>query len=82
MPIATQPRLLRLVERGSSRVGVSVLDQKDELARLAELAASGDSRAIRTFVMTIGPHVLRVVRRVLGPHHPDVDDRCKRRCSP
>jgi RNA polymerase sigma factor (sigma-70 family) len=74
MPIGTQPKPLRIVARGTPRAGVSVLDQKDELARLAGLAARGDSRAIRTFVMTIGPHVLRVVRRVLGPHHPDVDD--------
>lgn len=59
--------LLRLVGGGRAA-------QPDGLADLAASAASGDRRAIRTFLLTVTPHLLRVVRRVLGAHHPDVDD--------
>ncbi|HEX6764239.1 MAG TPA: sigma-70 family RNA polymerase sigma factor [Polyangiaceae bacterium] len=37
-------------------------------------AHAGDPTAVRTFVTAIGPQILRVVRRVLGPNHPDVED--------
>ena len=46
----------------------------DELEALARRAHGGDAAAIRTFVTAIGPQILRVVRRVLGPSHPDVED--------
>jgi RNA polymerase sigma-70 factor (ECF subfamily) len=46
----------------------------DALAEVAKAAASGDRRAVRTFVLTVTPHLLRVVRRVLGADHADVDD--------
>ena len=46
----------------------------DELAELARRAQGGDAPAVRTFVTAIGPQILRVVRRVLGPGHPDVED--------
>jgi RNA polymerase sigma-70 factor (ECF subfamily) len=46
----------------------------DELEALALRAHGGDAAAIRTFVTAIGPQLLRVVRRVLGPNHPDVED--------
>jgi RNA polymerase sigma factor (sigma-70 family) len=74
MPTGEQPKHLRIVAPCSSRPTVTVQTGQDELARLADLAARGDARAIRTFVVLIGPHLLRVVRRVLGTHHPDVDD--------
>jgi len=74
MPVSQQPKHLRIVARSSFRSRVTVGAGQDELARLAGLVARGDSRAIRTFVMLIGPHLLRVVRRVIGTHHPDVDD--------
>ena len=48
--------------------------QPDALAALADAAASGDPVAVRTFLITVGPHLLRTVRRVLGSQHPDVDD--------
>jgi len=44
------------------------------LAAVAAAAGRGDTEAIRTLVLTIGPHLLRVVRKVLGAQHPDVDD--------
>jgi RNA polymerase sigma-70 factor (ECF subfamily) len=46
----------------------------DELEALALRAHTGDPVAMRTFVTAIGPQILRVVRRVLGPNHPDVED--------
>jgi len=46
----------------------------DELAPLARAAALRDPKATRTFLVTITPSLLRVVRRVIGAHHPDVED--------
>jgi len=64
---------MRLVQNVPSN-GRSAIEPYDELASVASAAASGDSGAIRTLVLTIGPHLLRVVRKVLGAQHPDVDD--------
>ncbi len=67
--------ILRLVSRSSSPAGAAVgVAQADVLADVAEAAASGDRRAIRTLLLTVTPHLLRVVRRVLGSSHTDVDD--------
>lgn len=49
-------------------------ERADALAGLARAAARGERAAIRTLLVTIGPHLLRVARRVLGAQHPDVDD--------
>src|SRR5688500_16620129 len=46
----------------------------DELARLADEAGSGSKAALRTLLTTLTPQLLRVVRRVLGPAHPDLED--------
>ena len=46
----------------------------DSLATLADAAAAGDPIAVRTFLVTVGPHLLRTVRQVLGGSHPDIDD--------
>jgi RNA polymerase sigma-70 factor (ECF subfamily) len=62
-------RFLRLV------TDEPVLPQRpDTLAALADAAVSGDRVAVRTFLVTVGPHLLRTVRRVLGAQHPDVED--------
>jgi RNA polymerase sigma-70 factor (ECF subfamily) len=74
MSLGEQTKHLRIVARGAPQQAVASVEHRDEWAGLAELAASGDERAIRTFMMLIGPHLLRVVRRVLGSHHPDIDD--------
>ena len=58
-------------ERGQLRLVVD--PAPDPLAAIADAAVIGDRRAIRTLLMTVGPHLLRVVRRVLGVQHPDVD---------
>jgi RNA polymerase sigma-70 factor (ECF subfamily) len=63
-------RLLRLV-RGAP---LEPPERLDPLAALARAAGRGDRAAIRTFLVTVGPHLLRVARRVLGAQHPDVDD--------
>jgi RNA polymerase sigma-70 factor (ECF subfamily) len=63
------PRLLRLVTGRPPRPS-----QPDALASVAAAATTGDPRAIRTFLVTVTPHLLRVVRRVLGTTHPEVDD--------
>jgi len=46
----------------------------DALADVAATAVAGDRRAVRTFLVAVTPHLIRVVRKVLGAHHPDVDD--------
>jgi RNA polymerase sigma factor (sigma-70 family) len=46
----------------------------DELAALAAAVQRGDQDALRTFLTTIVPQLLRIVRRVLGPEHPDLED--------
>src|SRR5689334_19933213 len=65
-------RALRLVRSpGSAEPEV---EPADELLPVARAAIAGDRAAVRTFLITVGPHLLRVVRRVLGARHPDVDD--------
>ena len=65
---------LRLVH-GKLPPAEPCIDQPhDELAAVATAAMVGHESAVRTFVLTIGPHILRVVRKVLGPQHPDIDD--------
>jgi RNA polymerase sigma factor (sigma-70 family) len=48
--------------------------QHDELAAVAAAAQRGDPIAVQTLVTTLMPYLLRVVRRVLGPGHPDLED--------
>jgi RNA polymerase sigma factor (sigma-70 family) len=60
-------RMLRVVGSSDPR-------RPDALSGVAEAAVSGDNAALRTLLFTLGPHLLQVVRRVLGPNHPEVDD--------
>ena len=48
--------------------------QHDELGNLATAALGGSPTALRTLLTTLVPQLLRVVRRVLGPGHPDLED--------
>jgi RNA polymerase sigma-70 factor (ECF subfamily) len=64
------PSFLRVITGGASKPATA----PDALATVARAAAEGDPRATRTFLLTVTPHLLRVVRRVLGAYHPDVDD--------
>jgi len=47
---------------------------RDELAELCKSVENGDAQALRTFLATVVPQLLRVARRVLGPSHPYVED--------
>ncbi len=48
--------------------------RRDDLTVLAAAALRGEPVALRTLLTTLVPHLLRVVRRVLGPSHPDLED--------
>jgi RNA polymerase sigma-70 factor (ECF subfamily) len=61
------PPVLRLV-------GAKGPQRPDALAGVARAAVAGDGSALRTLLLSIGPHVLHVVRRILGPNHPEIDD--------
>jgi RNA polymerase sigma factor (sigma-70 family) len=47
---------------------------EDELLPLAHAAIDGDVVALRTLLTAVAPSILRVVRRVIGGWHPDVED--------
>jgi len=47
---------------------------EDELLPLARAAIDGNEVALRTLLTTVAPNILRVVRRVIGGSHPDVED--------
>ena len=61
------PPVLRLV-------GAKTPERPDALAGVARAAVAGDGSAVRTLLLSIGPHILHVVRRILGPNHPEIDD--------
>ena len=48
--------------------------QTDDLAPLVASCRQGDAAATKTLLATLGPSMLQMIRRVLGPSHPDVDD--------
>jgi RNA polymerase sigma factor (sigma-70 family) len=48
--------------------------RSDPLAGLAAEALRGDRASVRTLLSTLGPHLLKITRRVLGAAHADVDD--------
>jgi RNA polymerase sigma factor (sigma-70 family) len=54
--------------------GVAERSRPDQLFELASGAAGGNAEAAATLVLHVGGSMLRVVRKVLGRRHPDVDD--------
>ncbi len=46
----------------------------DDLAPLVQRCQRSERDAIRTLVVTLGPTMLQMVRRVLGPGDPDAED--------
>lgn len=48
--------------------------RRDELLGLAAAVQRGEAPALSTFLSAIVPQLLRVVRSVLGPDHPDLED--------
>jgi RNA polymerase sigma-70 factor (ECF subfamily) len=56
-------------------IGIAAAPSRiDELADLAGAAAEGDPEAATTLIAHLGGPMLKVVRKVLGRRHPDVDD--------
>jgi RNA polymerase sigma factor (sigma-70 family) len=53
---------------------VASLPVRDELWELGKRAQGGETRATRELLAALIPHLLRAVRRVLGPAHPFVED--------
>jgi len=61
--------------RGPAQEGAEVRSpQADDLAPLVAGCRQGDTVATKTLLATLGPSMLQMIRRVLGPFHPDVDD--------
>lgn len=50
---------------------------QDPLVELVPLALRGDIKAERTLLVAVGPSMVAIVRRVIGAHHPDVEDLCQ-----
>ena len=46
----------------------------DDLAPLVARCSRGERVATKTLLATLGPSMLQMIRRILGPAHPDVDD--------
>jgi RNA polymerase sigma-70 factor (ECF subfamily) len=46
----------------------------DELLRLAREVAAGSEAAVEPLLAVVGPHVVRVVRAVLGANHSETED--------
>jgi RNA polymerase sigma factor (sigma-70 family) len=61
-------RLLRVLRRPETP------SLEDELLPLAQAAALGDAGAMRTLLVALGPDLLRVVRRLYGSRHAEVED--------
>jgi RNA polymerase sigma factor (sigma-70 family) len=47
---------------------------RDAMLELARAASSGDVRATRQLLEQVAPRVVRAVRAVMGPAHPELDD--------
>ena len=65
--------MLRLMPAGPSSRAPSA-PRVDPLRALAAAAAAGDATAQQTFLIETGSSLLRTVRAVLGPAHPEVED--------
>jgi RNA polymerase sigma factor (sigma-70 family) len=73
-PVRERSLMLRLIQGARPSTPQATALRHDELAHLAERVVAGEKDALRTFLAVIVPHLLRVVRRVLGPSHADVED--------
>ena len=47
---------------------------EDDLGVVLQRSRSGDQKAMRTLLLSLGAPMLQVIRRVLGGRHPDVED--------
>jgi RNA polymerase sigma-70 factor (ECF subfamily) len=60
--------------RGFSIPATAIEPRPDDLTELVSAAAGGDPDAAATLIVHVGASMLRVVRKVLGRDHADVDD--------
>lgn len=62
--------------RPANDVGLPGIDRepRDELNFLARAAHAGDPQAMRTLLSSLGPAMLRVIRKILGESHLDASD--------
>lgn len=67
-------KVLQARLQGRSSVERSLPPTEDELRVVVAAARGGDAKALRTLLVRVGPPMLQVIRRVLGAHHPDVED--------
>lgn len=58
----------------ASAPSTAAASRPDELLPLANAAAGGDPDAAATLILHVGAPMLRVIRKVMGRRHPDVDD--------
>ena len=75
--------MLKVINSGLGREGGQRVPKKmakwpvsevDDLAPLVRLCRRDEPGALRTLIVTVGPLMLQMVRRVLGPTDPDVED--------
>jgi|HubBroStandDraft_2_1064218.scaffolds.fasta_scaffold208615_1 RNA polymerase sigma factor (sigma-70 family) len=63
----------RLEAKPDAAVATGALP-RDAMLELARAASSGDVRATRQLLELVAPRVVRAVRAVMGPAHPELDD--------
>jgi RNA polymerase sigma factor (sigma-70 family) len=69
--------MLRLVKGGGHSDKEAALPSQrpaDDLSPLVAAVRRGSEAAVRTLLTAVGPAILKVVRRVLGARHADVED--------
>jgi RNA polymerase sigma-70 factor (ECF subfamily) len=74
-----QPKARRSVELAARRAEVEraptrIAPTDDPVLELVEAARAGDAEATAKLLAELAPPLLRAVRALLGPQHPDVDD--------
>jgi RNA polymerase sigma-70 factor (ECF subfamily) len=76
LPTRSVPARPDEAERGGSAPAGDEADPQpeDELRGLVRAALRGSRHAERTLLTNLGPSMLQMVRRVLGPRDPDVED--------
>lgn len=68
------------IEDENPRDEIAQARPRDSMASLVSAAIEHNPQAERTLLLAIAPSVLSIVRKVLGVHHPDVDDICQEAC--
>ena len=68
--------MLKVLRIRRARAGALLMREPsgDDLDLLVRRCHAGDASAMRTLLVSLGPSMLQVIRRVLGARHPDVED--------